>query len=273
MPKVVRELIHAGWHVEAEGKAFRRPGDHQGRCAQRHRLVRTPRRGGLRRRRRPPCRSCWPPCGAATPWCALGDGTYGLLPEEWLERFAPLAGLGTKEEDHLRFRRNQAGLLDALLAAQPEVRVDEMFAARARTHAHLHRREDGARSRRASSANCAITSAKAWAGWSSCASSASAAAWRTIWASARRRRCWRVLEARRTEGTRAIAGGGAEIADVQLARGGGALHAATARAGTHRPGARHGADRRARPGADHLRHAAARRRATGGDRVRLRGAG
>ena len=57
----------------------------------------------------------------------LGDGTYGLLPEEWLERFAPLAGLGTKEEDHLRFQRNQAGLLDALLAAQPEVRVDELF--------------------------------------------------------------------------------------------------------------------------------------------------
>ena len=57
----------------------------------------------------------------------LGDGTYGLLPEEWLERFAPLAGLGTKEEDHLRFKRNQAGLLDALLAAQPEVRVDELF--------------------------------------------------------------------------------------------------------------------------------------------------
>ena len=57
----------------------------------------------------------------------LGDGTYGLLPEEWLERFAPLAGLGSKEEDHLRFRRNQAGLLDALLAAQPEVHVDELF--------------------------------------------------------------------------------------------------------------------------------------------------
>ena len=47
--------------------------------------------------------------------------------EEWLERFAPLAGLGTKEEDHLRFKRNQAGLLDALLAAQPEVHVDELF--------------------------------------------------------------------------------------------------------------------------------------------------
>src|SRR4029077_9249496 len=57
----------------------------------------------------------------------LGDGTFGLLPEEWLARFAPLAGLGSNENDHLRFRRNQAGLLDALLAAQPEVQVDEVF--------------------------------------------------------------------------------------------------------------------------------------------------
>ena len=57
----------------------------------------------------------------------LGDGSFGLLPEEWLEKFAPLAGLGSAEKDHLRFRQNQAGLLDALLAAQPEVRVDEMF--------------------------------------------------------------------------------------------------------------------------------------------------
>jgi len=57
----------------------------------------------------------------------LGDGSFGLLPEEWLERFAPLAGLGAKQDDHLRFGRNQAGLLDALLAAQPEVRFDEVF--------------------------------------------------------------------------------------------------------------------------------------------------
>jgi hypothetical protein len=28
----------------------------------------------------------------------LGDGSFGLLPEEWLSRFAPLAGLGTKQE-------------------------------------------------------------------------------------------------------------------------------------------------------------------------------
>jgi superfamily II DNA or RNA helicase len=126
MPKVARELIHAGWHVEAEGKAFRRPGttkvdvrsgidwfelhgevDYDGQIATLPQLLAAVRRGDTMVR--------------------LGDGTYGLLPEEWLGRFAPLAGLGSKEEDHLRFKRNQAGLLDALLAAQPEVQVDELF--------------------------------------------------------------------------------------------------------------------------------------------------
>jgi superfamily II DNA or RNA helicase len=126
MPRAVRELLHAGWHVEAEGKAFRRPGttkvdvrsgidwfelygevDYEGQTASLPALLAALRRGDTMVR--------------------LGDGTFGLLPEEWLERFAPLAGLGTKEEDHLRFRRNQAGLLDALLAAQPEVHVDEIF--------------------------------------------------------------------------------------------------------------------------------------------------
>jgi superfamily II DNA or RNA helicase len=126
MPRVVRDLLRAGWHVEAEGKAFRRPGatkvdvrsgidwfelygevDYDGQTASLPALLAALRRGDTMVR--------------------LGDGTFGLLPEEWLERFAPLAGLGTKEEDHLRFRRNQAGLLDALLAAQPEVHVDELF--------------------------------------------------------------------------------------------------------------------------------------------------
>jgi SNF2 family DNA or RNA helicase len=127
MPRVVRELLHAGWHVEAEGKAFRPAGatrvdvssgidwfelrgevDYGGATASLPQLLAALRRGETMVR--------------------LGDGTFGLLPEEWLARFAPLAGLGSAEDDHLRFRRNQAGLLDALLIAQPEVRVDEVFA-------------------------------------------------------------------------------------------------------------------------------------------------
>ena len=127
MPRAVRELLQGGWHVEAEGKVFRSPGamrvdvrsgidwfelhgevDYGESTANLPQLLAAVRRGdGM---------------------VALGDGTFGILPEEWLARFAPLAGLGGKEEDHLRFKQNQAGLLDALLAAQPEVHFDAGFA-------------------------------------------------------------------------------------------------------------------------------------------------
>ncbi|MGJ5819315.1 SNF2-related protein [Paludibaculum fermentans] len=126
MPKVVRELVQAAWHVEAEGKAFRRAGevrvdvrsgidwfelhgsvDYGDATVELPALLAALRRGdGM---------------------IQLGDGTYGLLPEKWLQQFGPLAGLGQKQDDHLRFRMNQAMLLDALLAAQPAVHFDEQF--------------------------------------------------------------------------------------------------------------------------------------------------
>jgi superfamily II DNA or RNA helicase len=126
MPRVVRELLKLGWHLDAEGKVFRGAGarrmevrsgidwfelhaavDYDGQSVGLPELIAALRRGdGM---------------------VQLGDGTMGMLPEEWLEKFAPLVGLGEMEADHLRFRQNQAGLLDALLAAQPETRVDELF--------------------------------------------------------------------------------------------------------------------------------------------------
>jgi superfamily II DNA or RNA helicase len=126
LPRVARELIGAGWHVEAEGKLFRAPGatrvsvksgidwfelhgevQYGDTTASLPALLAAVRRGDS--------------------MVVLGDGTFGLLPEEWLQRFAPLAGMGEKNEDHLKFRQNQAVLLDALLAAQPDVDVDETF--------------------------------------------------------------------------------------------------------------------------------------------------
>lgn len=59
---------------------------------------------------------------------ALGDGSFGVLPEEWLQQYGFLASLGVTEEDHLRFKRTQTGVLDALLAARPEITCDETFA-------------------------------------------------------------------------------------------------------------------------------------------------
>ena len=57
----------------------------------------------------------------------LGDGSMGMLPEEWLKKYGMLADLGTSEENGIRFGRAQAGLLDALIAAQPEIKVDMAF--------------------------------------------------------------------------------------------------------------------------------------------------
>ncbi len=67
----------------------------------------------------------------------LGDGSLGLLPTDWLERVAPLTALGEEEEGGLRFRPSQALLLDALLAAQPEIDVDATFRTACRRLEHI----------------------------------------------------------------------------------------------------------------------------------------
>lgn len=58
----------------------------------------------------------------------LGDGSIGMLPEEWLRKFSGIAGLGEVEGTSIRFRQNQSLLLDAWLAAMPEANVDDIFA-------------------------------------------------------------------------------------------------------------------------------------------------
>jgi superfamily II DNA or RNA helicase len=127
LPRIVQALVEAGWRIEAEGKIFRRPGafrvevstgvdwfelhgevEYGETKAQLPELLEALRRGET--------------------MVPLDNGSYGMLPEEWLRRFGPLARLGTPENDHIRFRPSQAGLLDALLAAQPEARCDETFA-------------------------------------------------------------------------------------------------------------------------------------------------
>ena len=58
----------------------------------------------------------------------LSDGSAGVLPEDLYDRLALLTTAGTPDGAALRYRRSQAGLLDAMLAAMPAVRVDETFA-------------------------------------------------------------------------------------------------------------------------------------------------
>ena len=134
-PPAVRALVQDGWRVEAEGKVFRAPQQMQaevrsgidwfelrgrvdfgdGHSASLPALLAAYQRGD----------------GTVI----LDDGTRGLVPEEWLQRFAGIVSFGQTDGDFIRYRPSQAALLDALLAAQPAIAVDEVFA-RARKALH-----------------------------------------------------------------------------------------------------------------------------------------
>lgn len=57
----------------------------------------------------------------------LSDGSLGVIPEHWKQQYGLLAGLGTMEDEHVRFAPNQVGLLDALLSTQEKVDYDDQF--------------------------------------------------------------------------------------------------------------------------------------------------
>jgi hypothetical protein len=128
LPRAVTSLLANGWRVEAEGKLYRNPGSsslsvssgidwfelHGSLNFGEDLEVKLPQLlAALRRGQKV---------------IALGDGSFGVLPEEWLQRYGLLASFGATEDDHLRFQRTQTGVLDALLAARPEINFDETFA-------------------------------------------------------------------------------------------------------------------------------------------------
>src|SRR5581483_11535914 len=123
----VMQLIGDGWIVEAEGSIYRRPGnpkmeirssgidwfeleggvDFDGNMVALPKLLEALQRGEQVVR--------------------LDDGSIGILPTEWLAKYATLAGMGEASGDVLKFGKTQIGFLDALLATMPEARCDETF--------------------------------------------------------------------------------------------------------------------------------------------------
>lgn len=122
----VRALIDQGWSVRADGKQIRQPGqvqfrvhtdidwfelhaevDFEGQRLDLPELLAALTRGETTVR--------------------FDDGSMGIIPEEWLQQYGLLSGLGAADGEHLRFSNTQAGLLDALLAAQDSVEYDEKF--------------------------------------------------------------------------------------------------------------------------------------------------
>ncbi len=124
--KTVHRLLAEGWSVEAEGKLYRSASQFKmsvssgvdwfelyGEAEFEGQTIPLPELlAALRRGER---------------FITLGDGSLGVLPEEWVKKLAPIARLGEVEGDHLRFQSAQAALLDAWLADEPEATFDEAF--------------------------------------------------------------------------------------------------------------------------------------------------
>ncbi len=125
--RIVSALVSHGWLVEAEGKLYRRGGkfnvrvasgidwlelsggiDFDGESATLPQLLAAAKSGEK--------------------LIQLGDGTFGVLPEDWLQQYGLLASMGEVDGEQIKFSKKQVGLLDALLATVPEATWDESFA-------------------------------------------------------------------------------------------------------------------------------------------------
>ncbi len=126
VPKIVDAALSAGWSVRAEGNSYRTAGgfrgavtsgvdwfdlnaelEFDGEAASLPAILRAAREGRSH--------------------VALGDGSFGVLPQDWLKSWGLLELAGTPEGDALRFDANQGWILDALLAGRGAVTGDEGF--------------------------------------------------------------------------------------------------------------------------------------------------
>ena len=122
----VGNLLDDGWNVEASGKPLRRAGsvrvevrsgvdwfdlegaaDFDGQSVKLPQLLKAVRRGERT--------------------VALGDGTVGLLPEKWLERYSRAAAMASSKDGTIRFSHSQVALLDFLLASEETAVFDDEF--------------------------------------------------------------------------------------------------------------------------------------------------
>jgi superfamily II DNA or RNA helicase len=57
----------------------------------------------------------------------LGDGSLGMLPTDWLKKYAPLAQMGAQTQDGFRFNRSQGAILSAWVSTEAEAMSDPEF--------------------------------------------------------------------------------------------------------------------------------------------------
>lgn len=123
MPAVIKQLTSEGWQVFAEGKAIRKASnfavsvsstgldwfDVSAKVDFGDTSVSLPRLLQAMQK--------------DDGFIELDDGSKGLLPEAWLQRYGSLGRLGKRDGDKLGYTRTQAALLDVMLAEDDQTRI------------------------------------------------------------------------------------------------------------------------------------------------------
>ncbi|HEY5040153.1 MAG TPA: SNF2-related protein, partial [bacterium] len=127
LPDVVAVLVPEGWRVEAQGKLYRSAPNLSANLQSGvdwFDLSLTAHFDGVPA----PVEHLLDAIRKGEKIVRLDDGTFGVLPEEWLAKYGLISRLGKTSREGLRFSQNQLGVLDALLVVRPEVSYDEAFA-------------------------------------------------------------------------------------------------------------------------------------------------
>ena len=128
LPRLVRTLVSEGWHVEADGKVFRQPGEFQARVSSGvdwFELKAEVRFGD----ETIPLPQLLHALERGADHVVLDDGSLGMLPEAWLRKYGFLLSAGKASGSAVRFRPSQLGFLDLLLSEQDDSTWDRTFAA------------------------------------------------------------------------------------------------------------------------------------------------
>lgn len=125
LPRLISGLLEQGWDVRADGQAWKKPGKARAR-------VRTgidwfELEGDIAYGdERIPFPAILAAVQKGQTTVALGDGSHGIIPEEWMRRWGLLELGDSKRGGPIRFAENQGWMLDALLA-ENEQEVDAGF--------------------------------------------------------------------------------------------------------------------------------------------------
>ncbi|MGK5088310.1 DEAD/DEAH box helicase [Bdellovibrionota bacterium FG-2] len=126
-PGVVKEILTWGWKVEAHGRVVRPPGKFKIKVSSGVDWFDLDAKVAYSQSTSLGLPALIAALERGESLIPLGDGTLGMLPVEWLKKYAPLASLGDAGAESYRFTKSQGALLGAWLSNEQGMVADPDF--------------------------------------------------------------------------------------------------------------------------------------------------